>query len=68
MLIYNSAAATAFIRFGMNASTVSTASDTPIPAGARMLIHAGEFAKTVAVLLASGSGDVYFSRGQGTVY
>jgi hypothetical protein len=33
-----------------------------------MLIHAGEFAKTVAAVLASGSGSLYFSRGQGTVY
>ncbi len=68
VLVYNASAAIAFIRFGMDNSVVATSADVPIPPGARMLIHAGEFAKTAAALLASGSGAIYFARGQGTVY
>jgi hypothetical protein len=40
----------------------------PVPAGARLLLHAGNFASTVAVVLNSGSGSVYVTRGDGTVY
>ncbi len=68
VLVYNATSAIAFIRFGMDASVVATSADMPIPPGSRMLIHAGDFSKTVAALLSSGSGAVYFSRGQGTVY
>lgn len=69
VLVYNAAAATAFIRFGADMTvTASPATDVPVPPGARMLIHAGDFARTVACVLASGSGTVYFIRGEGTVY
>jgi hypothetical protein len=68
VLVYNATGVLAFIRFGMDATVVATSADMPIPPGARMLIHAGEFSKTVAAVLASGSGALYFSRGQGTVY
>ncbi len=68
VLVYNGASAVAFIRFGMDASVVATSADMPIPPGGRMLIHAGEFSKTVAAILSNGTGTLYFSRGQGTVY
>lgn len=68
VLVYNASAALAFIRFGMDNRVTATSADMPIPPGSRMLIHAGEFAKTAAAMLASGSGSLYFSRGQGTVY
>jgi hypothetical protein len=68
VLVYNASSAIAFLRFGMDGSVPATSADMPIPPGARMLIHAGEFAKSASVVLASGSGNVYLSRGQGTVY
>ena len=68
VLVYNATGVLAFIRFGMDASVVASSADMPIPPGSRMLIHAGEFSKTVAAILTSGSGNLYFSRGQGTVY
>ena len=68
VLVYNAASAVAFIRFGMDDTVVATSADMPIPPASRMLIHAGDFSKTVAAILASGSGTLYFSRGQGTVY
>jgi hypothetical protein len=69
VLVYNATSAIAFIRFGADMTvSASPAIDLPVPPGARMLVHAGEFARTVACVLASGSGTVYFIRGEGTVY
>lgn len=68
VLVFNASAAVAFVRFGTDLTVTATVSDMPVPAGGRMLIHAGEYASTAAVLLSSGSGSVYFSRGNGTVY
>ena len=58
----------AFIRFGTDATVAATAADTPVMPGLRMLIHAGNLATSVAVLLSAGSGAVYITRGDGTVY
>jgi len=68
VLVFNASAAVAFVRFGMDATVVAGPADTPVPAGARMLIHAGSFALTAAALLSAGSGTVFFTRGDGTTY
>ena len=68
VLVFNASAAIAFIRFGMDATIVASTADTPVPPNARMLIHAGNFAVTAAALLSGGSGTVYFTRGDGTIY
>ena len=69
VLVFNTTSGTAFIRFGTdNTVAANTATDMPIPANARMLLHAGTFAATVAIVLSAGSGIVYISRGDGTVY
>lgn len=67
-LAYNSAGSVAFVRFGTDNTVVAKNTDTPVPPGARMLMHVGNLARTVSVLLASGSGTVYVTRGDGTVY
>jgi hypothetical protein len=67
VLVSNTASSTAFIRFGTDNTVTATNADTPLPAGTRTLLHAG-IASTVAVVLASGSGTVYVTRGEGTVY
>jgi hypothetical protein len=69
VLIYNAAAAVAFVRFGTNSSLQASPTDTPVPPGSRMLMHVGgPFVTTAAAILASGSGTVFFTRGDGTVY
>ena len=68
VLVFNASAAVAFVRFGTDLTVAATVNDTPVPAGARMLIHAGEYALTAAAVLLAGSGSVYFTRGNGTVY
>lgn len=69
VLIYNASAAVAFVRFGTDASVQASGVDMPIPPNSRMLMHAGgPFVTTAAALLTSGTGTVFFTRGDGTVY
>lgn len=69
VLVYNATSSIAFVRFGVGAGLVATSSDTPVPPGSRMLMHVGgPFVTMAAAVLASGSGTVFFSRGDGTVY
>jgi hypothetical protein len=69
VLVYNASAAIAFIRFGTAPSIVASSTDTPVPPNSRMLMHVGgPFVTIAAAVLASGSGTVFFTRGDGTVY
>jgi hypothetical protein len=68
VLVTNTSASVAFIRFGTDSTVTASAADMPIPANARMLMHCGNIASTASVVLALGTGTVYVSRGDGTVY
>lgn len=68
VLVYNAAPAIAFFRLGGASGLTASATDTPVPAGARMLVDAGPFVSNAAVLLSSGSGTVYFTLGDGDTY
>jgi len=68
VLIYNSSSATAFFRLGGASGLTATTSDTPVPAGGRMLVGAGPFVSNAAVLLSTGTGTVYFTLGDGDTY
>jgi altronate dehydratase len=52
----------------MIGETTAQLSDTPVPPGARMLMDAGRLVTAVSVVLASGAGSVFFTRGDGSVY
>lgn len=68
LLIYNATPSTAFFRLGGASGLSATTADTPVPAGGRMLVDAGPFVSNAAVILASGSGTVYFTLGDGDTY
>ena len=68
ILVFNSTGAVAFIRFGVASGTAATNGDTPIPAGGRMLLDGGPLVTHASAILASGTGTVYFTRGDGSVY
>ena len=68
VLIYNAATSIAFFRLGAASGLTATASDTPVPPGARMLVDAGPFVRNAAVILSSGTGTVYFTLGDGDTY
>ena len=67
-LVYNATSAVAFIRFGTDLTVTATPNDMPVPPGGRALLQIGQWARTAAVILSSGTGDVFISRGDGTVY
>lgn len=67
VLVTNAAADYTFVRLGI-AGVLATASDIPVPAGARLLLHAPEPVTAISVLLNSGAGTVFVSRGTGTAY
>ena len=68
VLIYNGSASVAFVRFGMAGETIAVSSDTPVPPGARMLFDAGRLVTAGSAVLESGTGNVFFTRGDGSVY
>lgn len=68
VLVFNASGAVAFVRFGMDAALAAGTGDTPVPAGTRMLIDAGRLATHASAVLAAGTGTVYFTRGDGSVY
>jgi hypothetical protein len=68
VLVYNASSATAFFRLGAGAGLTALLSDTPVPAGARMLVDGGPFVKYAAAVLAAGTGTVYFTLGDGDTY
>ena len=68
VLVYNASASVAFFRLGGASALSVGSSDTPVPPGSRMLVDAGPFVTNAAVMLSTGSGTVYFTRGDGDSY
>ena len=66
VLITNASAAVAFVRFGADASVAATASDTPVLPNARILLGVNSLIGYGAAALTSGTGSVYFTRGDGS--
>jgi hypothetical protein len=68
VLVYNASAATAFFKLGASSGLAAAVTDTPVPAGARMLVDGGPFVSVAAAVLSSGAGNVYFTLGDGDIY
>lgn len=64
VLVTNLAAATAFVKLGVSGVTAGTDNDMPIPAGQSRILNR-EQATHAAAILASGTGDVWFTPGVG---
>lgn len=68
VLVTNASTVTAFVRVD-GPGAVATLTDVPLAAGARLMLNAGTYATTAAVIASStGTGSVYFTRGSGTAY
>jgi hypothetical protein len=68
VLVTNAASGIAFVRFGTDMTVAATSADTPVPAGARLLLGVNPLITTAAAILASGSGAIFFTRGDGSIY
>jgi hypothetical protein len=64
LLVFNGSAAVAHLSLNGTATT----GNLPIPAGGSRLLTIGPLALTASVVLDSGAGTVYLSRGTGHTY
>ncbi|MEI9983513.1 MAG: hypothetical protein WDN69_10075 [Aliidongia sp.] len=64
LLAFNAGTAVAHLTFNGTATTANL----PIPAGGSRLLTIGPMALTASVVLESGTGTVYLSRGTGHTY
>ena len=67
VLIYNSSTGIAFVAFG-NGSAAATIAGTPIPPGGSLMLYVGPIVNTAAVILSTGTGNVYVTAGTGTAH
>ena len=66
VVVTNTAAALAYVRFGADPSVAATAADMPVLPGARVMLAANPLITYAAAVLVSGSGSVLFTRGDGS--
>ena len=65
VIVYNATTAIAFVAFGAGSATATTAS-TPVPPGGSLMLFVGPVVNYAAVILSTGSGNVYVTAGTGT--
>ncbi|MGH3635890.1 MAG: hypothetical protein ACREFY_01365 [Acetobacteraceae bacterium] len=66
VVVTNTTTALAFVRFGADPSVTATVADMPVLAGARVMLAANPLITHAAAVLATGSGNVLFTRGDGS--
>jgi hypothetical protein len=65
LLITNAAATLAFVRFGADSAVAATTSDIPLLPNSRTILAVNSLIRYAAAILSSGTGSVYFTRGDG---
>lgn len=63
--IFNNTSAVAFCTWGVGAQTAIAGASYPVAPGAVVVVNCLPQIDTVAVILSSGSGNVYFTKGWG---
>ena len=66
VVVTNTTAALAFVRFGADPTIAASAADMPVLPGARVMLAANPLITYAAAVLASGTGAVLFTRGDGS--
>jgi hypothetical protein len=66
VLITNPNSALLYVRFGSDPTVQATTGDTPVLPNSRILLRCGPLVSHFATILASGSGSVMFTRGDGS--
>ena len=65
VVVTNTSAALAYVRFGADHTVAATSADMPVLAGTRVILGINGLISNAAAVLASGSGNVLFTRGNG---
>jgi hypothetical protein len=68
VLVTNPTASLVYVRFGSDPTVQATVADTPVLPNSRMLLRCGPLVSYCAALLASGTGSVMFTHGDGSSY
>jgi hypothetical protein len=68
LLVYNGSSSTAFLRLGATKTLTATTADLPVPAASQVLLGIGATVSAAAVILGSGTGPVFLTRGSGSFY
>jgi hypothetical protein len=66
VLITNAASSIAFVRFGADATVSANTGDMPVLPNSQILIAVNSLIQNAAAVLTSGTGSVYFTRGDGS--
>jgi len=66
VVVTNLAASLAYVRFGADTSVSASAADMPIMPNAQAMLSVNDLIGYAAAVLASGSGTVLFTRGDGS--
>jgi hypothetical protein len=67
VIVTNASAVAAFVRFGSDATVAATLSDMPVLGNSRIILSINRLIGYCAAVVPTGSGVVYFSRGDGSI-
>jgi hypothetical protein len=65
VVVTNLTASLAYVRFGADASVTASTGDMPVMANSRAMLAINGLVSYGAVVLATGSGSILFTRGDG---
>jgi hypothetical protein len=65
-VVTNTSAALAYVRFGADPSVSASTADMPVMANSKVMLSVNSLVSHGAAILASGSGAVLFTRGDGS--
>ena len=68
LLVYNGSNSTAFLSLGATKALTATTADMPVPAASQVLLGIGATVSAAAVILDTGTGPVFLTRGSGSFY
>ena len=66
VVVTNTSASLAYVRFGADPSVTASSADMPVMANSRVMLSVNSLVTYAAAVLASGSGGVLFTRGDGS--
>jgi hypothetical protein len=67
VVVTNTTNVLVYVRFGSDPTLAASASDMPVLAGSRLILSVNSLISYAAVVSLSGSGNVLFSRGDGSI-
>ena len=67
VVVTNTTNALAYVKFGSDPTTTASAADMPILPVSRLILSVNALINYAAVIIPSGTGNVMFSRGDGSI-